>query len=444
MKTGPLSPNDWAELNRHPELGAELLQSLPPMGEAAVHVRAHHERWDGEGYPDGLRGDSIPLPSRVVAVCDAFVAMATDRPYRRGIGAGGAIEHILLERGAQFDPRAVDCLFAAITGKRPPRQRALVDDRGPATRQPAPVLRLTSTRARELRRAIAKFDAVPAFGPSVERTLSATAFGGVLGAGELTSAVETDIGVTIAILRAAHARSPVPAASVASAVRLVRPEEIRDAVARLPTMAFPSQTKFEALLLRERSHAQAVARAAERIAQMLRPFARDEVVTAALLHDIGKLLLARVRPGFTAPSAVRHPPAEVVRQERRELGFDHASLGGLMLQRWGLPSTLVSAVSGHHSAEAATETAALVRLADIVVHHAQGDAIDRHVMLRLAAASDVSVEALRGVIVDLPRSSGGAIAEELELSESTVRTHLHNIYAKLKVADRAQAVLRAT
>jgi HD-GYP domain-containing protein (c-di-GMP phosphodiesterase class II) len=86
LKTGPLSPRDWAQLNRHPELGAELLKSFPTLGSAAALVRAHHERWDGDGYPRGLRGDAIPLPSRIVAVCDAFVAIATDRPHRRGIG----------------------------------------------------------------------------------------------------------------------------------------------------------------------------------------------------------------------------------------------------------------------------------------------------------------------------------------------------------------------
>jgi HD-GYP domain-containing protein (c-di-GMP phosphodiesterase class II) len=70
-----------------------------------------------------LRAEAIPLPSRVVAVCDAFVAIATDRPHRRGVGARGALELIVQERGGQFDPEIVDCLVATLTGKDPRARR---------------------------------------------------------------------------------------------------------------------------------------------------------------------------------------------------------------------------------------------------------------------------------------------------------------------------------
>lgn len=471
LKTGPLSPEDSALLGRHPELGAELLQSFPVMGEIAELVRAHHERWDGTGSPDGLRAEAIPTASRIVAVCDAFVSLATDRPHRRGIGAEGAMKYILAERKAQFDPEAVDCLLAALTGKASCRQRALVDG-GDGSGSPAHATRQTPARARELRGAMAEFDAIPAFGPAIERTLSAAAFGGPLGGDELASAVESDIGITVAVLRAAQPRSSVPLASVPKAVALLSGEEIHDAVTALPTMAFPWQTRFEALLLRCGAHAQAVARATDRIAQMLMPSDRDELVAAALLHDLGKLLLAMVWPDFAVPPAVLATPEEALHQERREFGFDHASLGGLLLERWGLPSELAKTVSAHHSARAARDRGTVIRLADMAVHHAQGDAVDRKLMLRLAGACDLPLGSLRAAVVDLrhagvlprrrvdgsPLSSretaivrllaGGmrsaAIADELCLTESTVRTHLHNICAKLGVGDRTQAVLRAT
>jgi HD-GYP domain-containing protein (c-di-GMP phosphodiesterase class II)/DNA-binding CsgD family transcriptional regulator len=484
LKTGPLSPGDWALLNRHPELGANLLRSFPIMAEAAMLVRAHHERWDGDGYPDGLRGETIPLPSRVVAVCDAFVSIATDRPHRRGIGAEGAMEYVLRERGAQFDPPTVDWLWAVITGREVPRPPAPLG-RAPLSRNAQPVsqqdrvaaeplLRAhpAAGRPRELRSAIAEFDVLPAFGPAVERALAAASFAGPLGGADLAGAIESDIGLTIAILRAAQRRSEAPVAGVPGAVSLLTPDEIRDAIAALPTVAFPWQTKFEALLLRCASHAQAVARATDRIAQKVQPFDRDELVAGAVLHDVGRLLLAVMWPAFADPPGVRPTPEQAVRQELREVGFDHAALGGLLTERWGLPSPLVSAVSGHHSAHAPTEPATLIRLADMVVHHAHGDTVDRELMLRLAGRCELSVDALRAVVIDLPHSGGSArrraersplsrretatlkflaegrrvasIALELQLSESTVRTHLHNVYAKLEVPDRTQAVLRAT
>jgi putative nucleotidyltransferase with HDIG domain len=471
LKTDPLSPEDWALLNCHPVLGAELLHPFPMMAEAAELVRAHHERWDGDGYPDGLTGEAIPLPSRIVAACDAFVSIATDRPHRRGIGAQGAIEHVLDERGVQLEPSAVDCLLTVITAKGGSRPRTLSSGGHPPAGQPSPAARRTPRGSRGLRSAIAELDSVPAFEPAREGVLQAAAFAGPLGGGDLADAVESDIGVTVAVLRAARLRSDTPVAGVPAAVALLTPQEIRDAILALATVAFPWQTKFEALLLRCRTHAQAVARATERIAQMVRPFDRDELVAAALVHDVGKLLMALVWPDFVGATIVRDNPEEALHQERREFGFDHATLGGLLAERWGLPDVLVRAVSGHHSAHASPE-ARLIRLADMVVHHAHGDAVDREVMLRLAARCEVSAEALRSIAFDLPHSGGGrrrrtersplsvretdilhllaegtrgvAIAQELHLSESTVRTHLHNIYAKLEVPDRAQAVLRAT
>ena len=472
LKIGHLSPQDWALLNRHPELGAELLQSFPTMAEPAELVRAHHERWDGDGYPDGLRGKAIPLPSRVVAVCDAFVAIATDRPHRPGIGAEGAMEYIVRERGTQFDPQTVDCLRAVITGRDIAWQRARHRPEEPAAAQPSPSGPRTLSQPRELRSALAEFDALPAFGPALERALEAAAFAGPLGGSDLANAIESDLGLTVAVLRAAQRRTDAPVVGIPAAVAVLTSEEIRSAITALPTVAFPWQTRFEALVLRCGSHAQAIARATDRIAQKLQPFGRDELVASALLHDVGKLLLALMWPDFALSAAVRPTPEQAVRQERRELGFDHASLGGLLAERWGLPNALACAIAGHHSAYAQADPATLVRLADMLVHHAHGDTVDRDVMLRLASRCELSVDALRAVVGDLPHSGSSArrraarsplssretdilklladgsrvagIAREFHLSESTVRTHLHNIYAKLEVPDRAQAVLHAT
>ena len=221
-----------------------------------------------------------------------------------------------------------------------------------------------------------------------------------------------------------------------------------------------------------RVHAQAVARAADRIARDVELPNVDDILVCALLHDIGKLVLARARPGYARAMDPRTTtPEERLRQERRALGMDHASLGGMLLTRWGLPRQLASTVAAHHISEAEDEVATLLRLADMVAHHAQGEAVDRKVMLRLSHACRLPVAALRDALFDLPRSGGSRrrrgepsplstrqagvlkllaegkvykeIAADLGLSVSTVRTHLHNIYEKMHVGDRAQAVLRA-
>jgi DNA-binding NarL/FixJ family response regulator len=152
--------------------------------------------------------------------------------------------------------------------------------------------------------------------------------------------------------------------------------------------------------------------------------------------------------------------------------MDHASVGGLLLRRWGLPRRLAETVAAHHSSEAENEVATVVRLADMVAHHAQGDSIDRRQMLLLAQVCGLSATALRDVLFDLPHAGGSqrrraersplsnrettvlrilaegklykVIALELGVTTSTIRSHLHHVYAKLGVDDRAQAVLRAT
>jgi hypothetical protein len=220
LSNGPLSPADCALMKRHPVLGGMLLQSLPGMAAAAELVRAHHERWDGAGYPDGLRGAAIPLESRVVGACDWFVAIATDRPGCRGPGAQGALEALVRERGVQFDPRVVDCLLAVVSGIGSHRPDALPSNGKPTGRRPARSRRETPEVPRGLGAAIAELDVVPAFAPACERALAATIGGGLPESGELVSAIESDIGLTIAVLRLAGGRgrdAPAPA-SVAGAV----------------------------------------------------------------------------------------------------------------------------------------------------------------------------------------------------------------------------------
>jgi len=470
LNAGALSAGDQVLLNRHPVIGSELLQSLSTMAAAAAIVRGHHERWDGAGYPDGLRGEAIPLASRVVAVCDAFVTLASDRPDRRGVGAEGALEYVRRHRGSQFDPRIADCLVAAITGKDEGPRRALARDVDQPDERQRGTVHGAPARVRDLRSALARFDVVPAFAPACDRALAAPAIINDRRS-ELVRAIENDIGLTLAVLRRAQ---EVPGhtdiANVTDAVAALRRDEITSTIASLPRAAFPWHTSFDALLLRCRLHSLSVARAVERLASMTRPFETENLVAAALLHDVGKLLLARARPDYVPPSAARCTPEERARQEQRELGVDHASLGGLLLERWGLPEGLVNAVFRHHRAKSAGEPASLVRLGDMVAHHAQGNAVDRSAMLQLAADWELPLDALRDAVFDQPQALGPRrraersplssretevlrlvadgkrdtdIAADLHLSVSTVRSHLHNVHAKLEVASRTQAVIRA-
>jgi HD-GYP domain-containing protein (c-di-GMP phosphodiesterase class II) len=103
-KPGPLTAAEWRVMRTHPIIGYQILRSIPFMQTAAEIVRCHHEMWDGNGYPQGLVREEIPLPARVFQVVDAYDAMTTDRPYRASLGIERATEEIRRMAGSQFDP----------------------------------------------------------------------------------------------------------------------------------------------------------------------------------------------------------------------------------------------------------------------------------------------------------------------------------------------------
>jgi putative nucleotidyltransferase with HDIG domain len=111
-KPTALSEGEWAVMKRHPEFGARIIAGIPFLEDVARIVRHHHERWDGMGYPDGLKGDRIPLGARIFAVGDSFDAMTSDRPYRRGLLIDAAREEIRRCANSQFDPAVVTAFLS--------------------------------------------------------------------------------------------------------------------------------------------------------------------------------------------------------------------------------------------------------------------------------------------------------------------------------------------
>ncbi|MEM6960391.1 MAG: HD domain-containing phosphohydrolase, partial [Myxococcota bacterium] len=112
-----LSAEEWVLVRKHPEYGAKQLKDLDLLRSAVPLVLSHHERWDGTGYPKGLRRKTIPLVARVFAVCDAFEAMTADRPYRKAAAVAEAQEKIANERGKAFDPEVVDAFMTLDTSE---------------------------------------------------------------------------------------------------------------------------------------------------------------------------------------------------------------------------------------------------------------------------------------------------------------------------------------
>ena len=206
--------------------------------------------------------------------------------------------------------------------------------------------------------------------PSRSRTRT-----GPLPVDDLTAAIESDIALTVGALR--HANVDLPprqhAKDIPTAVQSLGRAGLRALLERVSGVGvFQRVPGWEMTLEQFRIHAVATQRAAEQVAGALDRPQSGELLVAALLHDIGKLVLANAHPGY--PSAVHGPattPEDRLVAERRELGVDHAVAGGVMARRWNLPEGVVNAVEHHHDPSAEGDIA-IIRLADMLAHHGHG------------------------------------------------------------------------
>lgn len=110
-KAGKLTDAEYEAIKQHPARGAEMLAPIRQLHDIIPAVRGHHERYDGAGYPDGLKGENIPLAARILAVADTFDSMTAERPYRATLGKARALEEIQRHAGTQFDPVVVEAFL---------------------------------------------------------------------------------------------------------------------------------------------------------------------------------------------------------------------------------------------------------------------------------------------------------------------------------------------
>jgi two-component system cell cycle response regulator len=129
-KPGPLNDAEWQFVRQHTVIGERILNAAPALRPVARIVRATHERWDGRGYPDGLAGAAIPLAARIVAACDAYQAMTTDRVYHAARTTPDAIAELQRNAGSQFDPAVINALCEHLSNAPPPRTKPVQRDDG--------------------------------------------------------------------------------------------------------------------------------------------------------------------------------------------------------------------------------------------------------------------------------------------------------------------------
>src|ERR1700709_1518069 len=225
---------------------------------------------------------------------------------------------------------------------------------------------------RRLTAAFEALEAFPALAESRNRLLRVVRQERV-STGAVVAAVEAEGALVISGLRLCHPagrRSRGKGESVVQAVELLSPEAVQALATRARTFDFFERSSvWDAAPERFRLHGVATQRAADRLATEAGYEHRDRLMVTALLHDIGKLVLMHAYPGY--PGQVHgnaRTPEERIHRERRELGVDHALVGGVLARRWGLPKAVASVIERHHADDAQGE-AAFVRLADMLAHY---------------------------------------------------------------------------
>ena len=125
QKPGPLTPDEYDQVKQHAIIGADILVGDGVPRPLALIVRHHHENWDGTGYPDGLRGEAIPIGARVLAIVDCYDALTSDRPYRRALSPERAVAMIVERRGTMYEPAIADAFLRIVEQLhiRPRRER---------------------------------------------------------------------------------------------------------------------------------------------------------------------------------------------------------------------------------------------------------------------------------------------------------------------------------
>jgi len=313
---------------------------------------------------------------------------------------------------------------------------------------------------------------LPALSEARRRLMSLTHSEGQ-STGDMAEAIESDAALAIAVMRAANngAGPPARVGGVQEAVDALTPGGVRVIASSLETYdPFDGDGAVRRTYEQFRRHALATRHAADRVAEAARIGQPDELAISALLHDVGKLVLAQLYgEGYSADPATE-TPEERIRRERRELGIDHALVGAVLVRRWGLKPQVAAAIERHHAADADGH-AAVISLADAIVHQSSGHRVPLEGMMATAERLDISEDSVRALLYEFPHAGtqrrrasepcplstrevdslrGLAegkvykqIAQELSLSVSTIRTHLHNVYRKIGAVDRAQAVLIA-
>ncbi len=356
LKPAAFTEEERMLVQLHPERGARMLAGTPGMEDVTTVVRYHHEHFDGSGYPEGLRGEQIPLASRIILVADAYDAMTNPRPFRQAFSHEKAVEQLLEGAGSHFDPEVVRafCGLQALALIR----RAISQGSWGGNLSPLPIhLELDE-----------------------------------LSPDEITEEIKKDPALAASVLRAANTKGEtgVPCVSIETAC-----ERLGDPSLRQLIKESCSGKKRDLDFSRLREHSVRCAVAAELLARQTKLIEPDVAYSLGLLHDLGEWLLSILFPEEMENINWLDDADTRTEHEVMRFGVDHGQVGQWVLESCGIQRELALTVQTHHDALRSNDPVALLlHVADMVASATNSSEIatfdhlgsDRLTMLRLSRA----------------------------------------------------------
>jgi len=379
-KPDKLSPEEMAAVREHPVIAETILSRLSYLKKALPIIRHHHENYNGDGYPDGLRGDAIPIGSRILSLVDAYDAMTSERPHRAALPQDEALALIREGSGKTFDPHLVDEFIRFITrakdasrGKIDPPSSPVADGRSPSEQKADAaevdaVQKAVSDIVLAFKRGIIDTPAFPAVIHKIQNVLRSPD----KSLADAARVIEQDQIVTLRLLsmsNSLHYGGGGNVKTVDLALSRIGMKEARNVISALAMKSMYAADNVEIKELMEKFwiHAIATAYATRILAARLREPDEDSLFLAGLTHDVGKVLLLN---GLAA-RLFKNGQTNNVDMEKvlASIQAVHASFGGALLKKWNFSSELISAVINHERPDlspVASRTSLILYLANML------------------------------------------------------------------------------
>ncbi|HOO44948.1 MAG TPA: HDOD domain-containing protein [Deltaproteobacteria bacterium] len=340
-KPGDLMEEEMSIIRQHPVIAVDFLSQISIFHDAVPFIRHHHEHIDGSGYPDGLKGDEIPLGAKILCLMDSYDAMTSSRPHRPALGTKEALEEIVRTAGTKYEKSLIKDFVNFIASSAAP---SVKDDEtaGPARKAVLDI-------AKKFQKGDIDLPVLPTIVKQVRQAIDAPNST----AESIAKVLETDAAITIRLISVANSaiyRGIEKILSVRQAITRLGMKEMQNIVIAVTNRSLYETDNKEFMGLMEKlwQHSLACAYCARLIAEHLRIPDNEKYFIFGLLHDIGKTLLLQTisRTGHKdSLSDKDFDLSEII----ASIHDTHAYLGSLILERWGFPDECIKVARFHEN-----------------------------------------------------------------------------------------------